>query len=296
MLVADLDAYPHWRGGEERWTEDAAYRVHYYGPLIAKLPARFQPSGAGRWHQYYVAPTSAAAKAFIDELRAEAERLAPGLTKREQKQMAMGQLLAKAREAADPAKLDNWLSAWRDHIEGGADFYAGDERVLHIDAKPDTDYARACENLDDVASVPLGDVTGLVWSLQGPGTARVGCGKDGFVLLRTWLDDEGRRERDARKLVYETTDEADAGTIAFASGRVAIVWAPVAAADLVALGANVAASLRAAADLNPPVQLNLRAILGVGTLVRVPPGDYRATYGAHKADDWSCRWLRFTAI
>src|SRR4026209_1410740 len=116
VIVADVDGYVAWRGAHEDWSDDATYRVHYYGPLIAKLAAQFQPSGSEEWHQYKVVTTSAAAHAFIKELRAEAEGLAPNLTIREQKQMEIAELLAKARaEGGGGGSIKDWLAAWRDH-------------------------------------------------------------------------------------------------------------------------------------------------------------------------------------
>jgi hypothetical protein len=76
---------------------------------------------------------------------------------------------------------------------------------------------------------------------------------------------------------------------------VAIVWAPIAPSD-VAESTDLRAVLRAAADLHPPVQLNQRGMLGIGTLVRVAPGTYRVACGAHEEEDWSCRWARFTRM
>ena len=296
VIVADVESYAAWGGAEEDWSEDAVYRVHWYGPLIARLPPRFQPSGAGQWHQYHCVKTVDAARAYVRELRAAAEQLEPALTMREQKRMSVAALLRKVRGAS--AAMQDWLDSWRDHIEGGADFHAGGQRVLHVDAKPDTDYARACEALaGEAALVRFGEVDrceAVVWDLEGPGIADVALSQEGFLLMRSWVD-APEHEREARKHAVAGTEEASAGGITFASGRVVIAWAPVAPRDLVSdADVDLRAALRAAAELNPPVQLNQKGILGVGTAIRIAPGAYAVTTGAHKADGWSCRWARFT--
>jgi hypothetical protein len=199
VLIADLREYPAWGGAEERWTDDAAYRVHFYGPLVAKLPSRLQPSGEGQWHHDAVVQGAHAARDYADALCAAAETLEPTLVARRQERMDPATLMSKAGAAlgaaADSPAMQAWLSSWRDHMEAGTDYYAGDERVLHIDAKPDTDYARACEALEGDSAIvrygPSGASRGVVWELEGPGIARVAIGRDGFLLMRSWLDEDG---------------------------------------------------------------------------------------------------------
>jgi hypothetical protein len=315
VLVADLDGYPEWTGTEEDWTDDARYRVHYYGPIVAKLPEELLPKGKDEWHQDVCVDGVEASRAYVRSLRAAAEAIEPSLTMREQRPMIPAEIMAKAKAAlaaqgakfveplpkgADAkAAMQDWLASWRDHIERGKDFYVGEQRVLHIDAKPDTDYARACDALEgDSAIVSYGTngaAKGVVWELEGAGTARIALSKDGFLLMRSWLDEKGKHDRDARKCAASATEEEVGGEITFATGRLGIVWAPVAPKQLVVEG-DPASALRAAADLLPPVQLNQAFILNVGTLARVRPGLYRFACGAHEEEGWRCRWIRFTAL
>jgi hypothetical protein len=296
LLVADLDAYVAWRGSDELWDDSATFRVHYYGPLVAKLPPLFQPRGADQWHQYQCVAGIDAARTYVRDLRAAAEQLEPELAMREQKTMTPAQLRTMAA-----GKLDDWLVAWRDHMEQGADFYAGNERVLHVDAKPDTDYARACEALKGDAAVvtfePGGSSRGLVWELEGAGTADIAQGRASFLVMRSWLDSEGKFEDAARDCALRSTDEEqEIAAVTFPSGRVAIVWAPVSSSDVTATtSTSVAVPLREVANTSEAVQLNQPGIVGVGLLLHVTPGTYRVTCGTHEDDEWSCRWARFVA-
>jgi hypothetical protein len=285
-----------WRGSDEIWDDAATFRVHYYGPLVAKLPSSFQPRGASEWHQHRCVAGIEAARTYVRELRAAAERLEPALTMREQKTMTPEQIRTMAA-----GKVEDWLVAWRDHMEHGVDFYAGKERVLHVDAAPDSDYARACEALEEDAAVvtfgPGGSCRGLVWELEGAGTADIAQGRDGFLLMRSRIDEEGKFESTARDWALRSTDEEEeVAAASFPSGCVAVVWAPVAASDVTAkTSASVAIPLREAAHLQPPLQLAQPGIAGVGLLLRVTPGTYRVMCGAHEDDEWSCRWARFVA-
>jgi hypothetical protein len=316
-----VDAYGQWRGARETWSNDGSYRVHYYGPLVEQLPANLQPSGAEEWHQSALCSGIEAARAYVRELREAAQRIEPNLTTREQSAMPADELVSKARAAAaSEAGMTEWLKSWRDHMEQGIDLELGEERLLHIDAAPDTDYARACEALTgDVAFLKLGDAPGLVWELEGPGTANIGRAEDGLLLLRSWAgggddedtadedrdaeasagDDEQDEEQAAREYAEKAEDgEVDAGTIRFSSGCIVIVWSPVAAADTVgeaATAEGVTQALRAASKKSPVAQL--RAGGGpVGSVVQLSPGEYRVRHGTHEAAKYQCRWLRILAM
>ncbi len=294
LLIADLEAYLAWRGGDELWDDAATFRVHYYGPLVARLPPLFQPRGAAEWHQHQCVAGIEAARTYVRDLRAAAAQLEPGLAMREQRAMTTAQLMTKAA-----SKLEDWLVAWRDHKEQGADFYAGKDRVLHVDVKPDTDYARACEGLGDVAVAtfgPGGSCRGLVWQLEGPGTAYIAQGPGSFLLMRSWLDDDGKFEGAARDWALSATDEEEVAALTIPSGRVAIVWAPVSAFDVTVGASSDAVPLREAAATSEAVQLDQPGLDGIGWLLRVTPGTYRVTCGSHKDDPWRCRWARFVAI
>ncbi|HEY3495673.1 MAG TPA: hypothetical protein VGK73_13340 [Polyangiaceae bacterium] len=360
ILVADADAYGHWSGAKATWSNDGPYRVHYYGPLVERLPAKLQPSGADEWHQYAVCSGIEAARAYVAELRAEAQRLEPKLAAREQSAMSTDEIAAKARAAStSESAMNDWLTSWRDHMEQGVDLLLGDERLLHVDASPETDYAKACEALTgDVAFVKVGQASGVVWETAGPGTADIGREKDGFVLLIAGEgsgdeededegddddgdeddgdeddgdeddgdedegdddegdddegdDDEGdddddddeeseRIGRAAREHVANVSpdDEEDAGTIRFSAGCLAVVWAPVTPEDIVGQGStadDVTRALRAASKKSPPAQLRAHGS-PVGSVVLLPPGEYRVRSGEYEGGAYSCRWLRISAI
>ncbi|GII90140.1 hypothetical protein Ssi02_03710 [Sinosporangium siamense] len=113
-------------------------------------------------------------------------------------------------------------------------------------------------------------------------------------------------------------EERATGELEIHSGHVIVVWAAVGAHenDIGSFAApqEGAASLQALTRLNPPIQLNLGHILGVGTVLSAKPGTYRVTCGwpngargrrmpgeercgstLPAADDgWSCFWVRFT--
>jgi transposase-like protein len=293
ILVADLDAFARWRGASEDWGDDATYRVHWYGPLVGRLPPELRRA-EGEWHQEAVMSGAKAASDFTDCLRAAALGLEAKLTERAQQPMSLEQMLAKARAATEtPA---TWLTAWRDHVEQGFDLSLGEEVMLHIDARPDTEYARACAALQGDAAM-LG-ASSLAWELEGAGIADVARANDGgFLLMRSWLDEAGEREREARDhaAAPPAEEEEEVGTLTFPTGRVAVVWAPIEATAVVRKAAheNLAEVLRQACDLAPPVQLNQTGMLNVGSLLNIPPGEYRVTCGSHEEDEWSCRWIRF---
>ncbi|WP_405605288.1 hypothetical protein OG741_37375 [Streptomyces sp. NBC_01410] len=196
------------------------------------------------------------------------------------------------------------------------------------------DYSRAWSALhpsdDDLeaAFVRFGDHeehAGLIWEMDGEGSAEIAYARrqngpadndDAFLLMRSWTP---RNRTDAprrRAAGASVAEEEEVGELELRSGRVVVVWAAVGANETgsFATPQERAASLSALARLNPPVQLNLDHILGLGTVLWVKPGTYRVTCGWHEGtrgrymseeemygppqsyadDDWSCRWVRFT--
>jgi len=315
ILVADVDVFCRWSGAKETWSKDAAYRVHYYGPLIERLPAKLQPSGADSWHQYAVCAGMDATREYIRELHQAAQKLEPKLETRRQRVMSAEEILSKGRAAlTSEAGMGEWLGSWRDHMEQGIDLELGQKRLLHVAARPDTDYARACEALtEEVAFLTIGDAPALVWELEGSGTASIGRENDGLLLIRTWLGAEGEEneqaaERAARDHATKASeeDEEAAGTIRLSSGYVAVVWAPVAAADVAGAGDNADEIMRALRSTagKPPAELSANGMHGVGSLVRLPPGEYRVSHGVYETEDedededysYRCRWLRLSPV
>jgi hypothetical protein len=297
MLIADLEDYLSWGGAEERWDEGSVYRVHSYGPLTPRLPPRFLPRGPDEWHQNARVRTMTAAQAYLRDLIRAVGALEPAAALRDQLPMAPGELTAKAAAAfhapggSEAAARQEWLRAWRDHMEQGIDFTLGAERLFHVDLKPDTDYARGCDALNgDAVRISFGEGRqAVLWELEGGGTAHLALAEDqtGFLLLRTWITEE-KDEAEARAFAEATADEKDLADLTLTSGVVTVVWSPSCPADHTQ-ARDVGAWMRKAARKASPFPLRD----GLGTIFRFPPGRYRVACGAHEAASWSCRWARF---
>ena len=149
ILVADVGSYAAWRGGDDRWDENAVYRVHYYGSLVGDLEPDLRP--AEGFHQERLVSGVVAARSFVERLRDAARALVPDVAAREQPAMTAEEMGEKAR-----GDVSAWLPAWRDHLEQGTDFSRDGEVVLHVEVNPDTDYARACDTEDDAAIFSFG--------------------------------------------------------------------------------------------------------------------------------------------
>ena len=300
ILLVDIAHYPKWGGSDA----GDGIRVHYYGKAVAALPEELVPN-PGEWHQVARFETMKAATGRIEAIRSTLHGLVDGLEERQQRPMSPDELRSKAQAAMsdDPAAKDAWLSAWRDHMEGGIDFLLKGEIGLHIDAQPDSDYSRACDDLEgDVESVPVGEGHGLVFDLEGAGLGDLFYASGGSELLlsRSWVNNS-KGENAAKAFVSkDRSGEVDAELeLELTSGTAAVVWAPVAAQDLLRESAeqdDVEAVLAHAAKLRAPVRLHMPGILGVGSLATLVPGRYRAHIGVHEADEWTVRWLRLARI
>lgn len=301
ILIADLEDYLFWGGAEQRWDEGSVYLLHSYGPLVRRLPPRFQPQGPEEWHQNARIPTLTAAKARLRELIDAVMALEPTARLRDQIAMSPEELLSKSRAAfeapvaADAPARQEWLRAWRDHLEQGIDFSVGGERIFHVDLKPDNYYARGCDALNGAAArISFGAASqGVLWDMEGGGVTDVALAEDraGFLLLRTWVNEE-KDQATARDFVEKTPPEEHTVEAAFGSGSVVVVWSPVQPTDHVE-GQDPGPCLRAAARNASSVRLDQPGMSGVGTLFNVRPGDYRVFCGRHEAEEWMCRWARF---
>ncbi|MFL9684780.1 hypothetical protein [Streptomyces sp. KL110A] len=199
---------------------------------------------------------------------------------------------------------------------------------------PACDYARAWSAVhpddDDLEAAFVcfgehGEHAGLIWEMDREGSAEVAYARyrnvpagedDNFLIMRSWIPD-GRTDAPRRRAAgAPAAEEQEVGELELLSGRVVVVWAAVNAHETgsYATPQERAASIKALARLNPPVQLNLDGQLGLGTVLWVKPGTYRVTCGWHEGtrgqymseeemygpaqsyadDDWSCRWVRFT--
>ncbi|HWS36514.1 MAG TPA: hypothetical protein VN408_27735 [Actinoplanes sp.] len=144
---------------------------------------------------------------------------------------------------------------------------------------PDCDYARlmAVVFADDDEVEAAAIDAGIVWQMEDAGIAEVATGDRGLLIMRSWADDSGEPARAFAAGSAGQETEVTAGELQIASGRVAVVWAPVAGSD---------ATLRG-------TQIDCPGMLNLGTVVPLPPGRYTAAYGSHEDDGWSCRWIRF---
>lgn len=117
-----------------------------------------------------------------------------------------------------------------------------------------------------------------------------------LASLRTASSDKS--ELKDRQAAEAFTSAVEGGTgvgeIELAEGFVVIAWSPVCPDDL-GVANDVAAQLRAAAQLHPPIQLNQKTRPAVGTFARVEPGTYQVTRGRHThPTGWSCVWMKLT--
>jgi hypothetical protein len=304
ILIADLEEYLSWGGAEARWKESAVYLVHSYGPLVRRLPARFQPQGPEEWHQNARIETLTAAQAYLQTLTGAVMDMEPSATLRDQLPMSPGEILAKSRAAfsapndpGTPARQD-WLNSWRDHLEQGIDFSVAGERIFHVDLKPDTDYDRGCHAMTDAATtISFGEgCHGVLWDIEGGGTAELAVAEDhaGFLLLRTWVNDEQGQE-EARKFAERSSEEKEMARAVIRSGKAVAVWSPVCPSDHVE-GQDPGPWLRAAAEDESPVPLHQAGMQNIGILFPVQRGEYRVACGTHETEDWSCRWARFVRV
>ncbi|MGV9310615.1 hypothetical protein ACWDR0_00275 [Streptomyces sp. NPDC003691] len=205
---------------------------------------------------------------------------------------------------------------------------------------PACDYARAWAAVhpddDDLEAAFVrfgesGEHGGLVWEMDGEGTAEIACagpaegsGEDGFLIVRSWIR-PGRTDAPRRRAAGASPEEEqEAGELELPGGRAVVVWA---AADARETGSYPPPDADADADgdgdtdrAGVPVgtlsRLRLDGQEGIGAVLRVAPGTYRVTHGWHEGtrgrylpadeahgparayadDDWSCRWVRFTRI
>lgn len=298
LLLAEAKDYAHWFGSEPRPNEP--FRLWYYGKAVQLLPEDLQPCGKDH-HQIARVASIDEANQIIEGIREVLRKVAPAVEEHHQRPMTDAELRSKALAAMDNANdeaMQSWLTAWRDHVEQGIDFTLKGQLGLHIEANPDTDYARACDanDRDELAACAFdGGRKGLTYDLGGPGTAEVAYAIDGTEVIvaqgdseeaNSWILDHGSEHETPTEYVLELTD-----------GFLIVVWAPLAATDLVSIEsspANLEKVFAAAAALNPPIGLSSGMISGVGTVARLAPGIYSASLGAYDGAEWEARWLRLT--
>ncbi|MFF6973970.1 MULTISPECIES: hypothetical protein [Streptomyces] len=200
---------------------------------------------------------------------------------------------------------------------GGAEHGPGGE------PDPACDYGRALSAVDDeetgfIRFGDRGEHKGLLWDMEGEGTAEVALSADGFLLLRSWLPQGGTAAPRRRAAGASPAEETEVGDLELPGGRVVVAWAAAGSREndigSFADPGERAAALRALARLHPPVPLHLDHVLHVGALLSTEPGIYRVSSGWHEGtrgrsmpaeerhgppraagdDDWSCLWVRFS--
>ncbi|MGW9211910.1 hypothetical protein ACWGR4_33690 [Embleya sp. NPDC055664] len=202
--------------------------------------------------------------------------------------------------AAAPRRTYSWSSATANTLGGpllvcDADAFPHWSGAVHgpdYELDPACDYARAMSAVDDrdAAIVTFGarhEHSGLVWDLEGEGTAEIATAADGFLLVRSWIPPGRTQGPRRRAATAAATRETAAGDLRIRGDRVVVVWAAAAARDN---------------DIGPwpPTVLSAR------------PGWYAVTCGWHEGargrymseaeihtpsppsaeEDWSCFWIR----
>lgn len=182
---------------------------------------------------------------------------------------------------ADPHALARWRGAGEDG-EGA-------------------DYVGACEALgdDEAASWDLDGSAGLIWSVEGGTVLDVGVDADRrtLVVVQSWLsgtDGDGDLAR-VYAGVADANDAVETNTglvVPLPRGVAAVLWAACGFGDLVP--PTSAERLATLAARDSPVELGNGGIAGLGTVVRVQPGDYAVRTGARDEGDIEYRWCRLT--
>lgn len=157
----------------------------------------------------------------------------------------------------------------------------------------------------DAGLVRFGDNdehTGLVWEMDGPGTAEVAASGDSLLVMRSWVRNTDAPRRFAAGPAARTA-ETSVADLVLTSGHVVVVWAPAGAAHV---GPFTTAS----------TSLDLDHMRGVGALTQLRPGRYEVACGSHTGargryapeaeqygppvvgndDDWSCRWIHVVPV
>ncbi|MFJ1708061.1 hypothetical protein [Kitasatospora sp. NPDC088346] len=181
-----------------------------------------------------------------------------------------------------------------------ADAFAAWGGAVHdadYELDPACDYARAWSAVhpddDDreAAFVRFGDRdehAGLVWEMDGEGSAAVAYGRsgdgsgsdaDGLLLMRTWVP-RGRADAPRRRAAgASVAGEEQVGALELRTGRVVVAWAAVAASE--------------AGPFATPQDVDHFA--GLHAVLRVRPGTYRVTCGWHEGPgDGTCPGRRST--
>ncbi|MFE2865641.1 hypothetical protein [Embleya sp. NPDC059259] len=205
-----------------------------------------------------------------------------------------------SKDASTPQRTYSWSPSTASTLGGpllicDADafpYWSGAVHRPDYELDPTCDYARAMSAADDAdaAVIRFGDHhehTGLIWDLDGEGTAEIATADDGFLLVRSWIP-LGRTQAPRRRAATAAaTQEPAAGDLHIRGDHIVVVWAAAAAHET-----NIGPW--------PP------------TMLSAEPGTYKVTCGWHEGargrympeaeihtpsprsveEDWTCFWIR----
>lgn len=186
---------------------------------------------------------------------------------------------------------------------------------LRAELEPRSEYDASWQSNPDVDGWehPFGEgARGFFWDPRGKGGVDIGVFERGeTIALVRFLpsgslsrEDEAKERDAARDAVLDGigSPPVAVGTVTIASGRIVIVWSPVAPAgldDTWSAGAEALATDGVQTTLTTDVygpKYGVDAVATrVGTIVRVEPGRYAATIGSVTAPDgagWAARYCR----
>lgn len=276
VMAVDLPGFAQWTGAAPFTTlrELEGDRERFAN---RRNVLRFWGNLGGAGERFVPCADEAAATAELAKLRAKVEENCPGVVITEDEQQthffdpaSKGQLWAELEPRSE------YDASWQAHEE--------DEGWVHAYGK---------------------DARALFWDIRGGGVVDVGVAPSGdeVLLVRSWLSGERATEAAEEAAVRARAcssagPEVHVGEIVVESGRLAVVWSPVAPFDLT--GVDGSEAIAALGESGPPPRLATSLISGLGTVVRVEPGRYEASV-ATTADDgvertWKARWCRLTRI
>lgn len=236
-----------WPGGVRAVGDQSVVRV--WGQFTAELPTEFHPDGDGG-HQFLECGSLAEARATLDRLQRWVVDRWPGT--------AVGD--------GSAGDLPPWASRILQRPDG---------RRMQAELHPLSAYDEACEASGPEAVWQHDGRT--FWSLEGPGTAAVGLAEDGLVLARTWPDSEQAHARALDAAAAAGTEPT--GVALEVTGPMSLVWAPIAANELVEGHAGA---------------LSTDWMEAVGLRLPLAEGIYDLGTGHAEGRDWAVTFCRLT--
>lgn len=299
LFFAELENFAEWTGATSfttlceaspDWADQHAGRVravHYWGQFTDELPAPWRAEGG---HQYVWCKDEAEARATFTLLLAAVKQQFPKATIHEEEQETLVVLPANVTDE--------------------------DDLEMHIELAPASEYdsATMADNADEVWSYtwgPHGKHAGLLWEMHGMGVAYVAVQKrnhqvEEIIVVRTWTHDDSDEDAAKAWISQARIDEEEKAEceLHLSRGRLAIVWAPIAASDIsnFATKANLLAL-----DVKNNIALSTEDDEQCGLVVAAKPGRWQVTYAdieeepdaaqeSNAAAQGSARWIRLRWI